>query len=102
LDWLIEAGAAGPTIVKWSFRFSREKNLPFLVGEFATTAAGKTESLGTMSIGIDPVSGQFMSWHFDPDGGYGHGLWLREGKTIGRWILTAYRPMAPRLPASMF
>ena len=31
-----------------------------------------------MKIGLDPASGQFMSWHFDPDGGHGHGVWLRE------------------------
>ena len=60
--------------------FAREKDRPFIVGEFAATAAGKTVPLGTMKIGLDPLSRKFMSWHFDPDGGYGHGVWLREGK----------------------
>ena len=30
-----------------------------------------------MRIGLD-AAGQFQSWHFDPDGGHGHGNWLRE------------------------
>ena len=25
-----------------------------------------------------------MSWHFDQDGGYGHGLWLRERNN---WVI---------------
>jgi uncharacterized protein (TIGR02246 family) len=59
---------------------ARDKDQPFVVAKFEATAAGKAVSLGTMKIGIDPTSGQFMSWHFDPDGGHGHGLWMREGK----------------------
>jgi hypothetical protein len=58
--------------------FSREKDGRFLVGEFTTTAAGKNLPLGTMKIGLDPVSRQFISWHFDPDGGHGQGMWFRE------------------------
>jgi hypothetical protein len=64
--------------------FARDKDHPFVVGSFGATAGGKTASLGTMKIGIDPVSGQFISWHFDPDGGHGHGAWLREGKN---WVV---------------
>jgi uncharacterized protein (TIGR02246 family) len=80
LDWLIGTWRGRANDRDMVISFARDNNLPFLVGEFSTTAGGKSESLGTMKIGIDPVSRQFMSWHFDPDGGYGHGLWLREGK----------------------
>lgn len=60
--------------------FAKDKSGSFLVGEFTATSAGKTTSLGTMRIGLDPASGRFKSWHFDPDGGHGEGTWLREGR----------------------
>lgn len=34
-------------------------------------------------IGRDPNSGQIISWHFDPTGGYGSGKWIKDGQT---WI----------------
>jgi len=84
LDWLIGSWRGQAKDHEMVISFAREKDRPFIVGEFTATAAGKTESLGTMKIGIDPVSGEFMSWHFDHDGGYGHGLWLREGNN---WVV---------------
>ena len=80
LDWLIGTWRGQVKGQDMLISFARERERPFLVGEFTTTAPGKTVSLGTMRIGLDPLSKKFMSWHFDPDGGYGHGLWLREGK----------------------
>jgi uncharacterized protein (TIGR02246 family) len=84
LDWLIGSWRGQSKDHEMVITFARETDRPFIVGEFAATSAGKTVSLGTMKIGVDPVSGQFMSWHFDPDGGNGHGLWLREGN---HWIV---------------
>jgi uncharacterized protein (TIGR02246 family) len=84
LDWLIGSWRGQAKDQEMVISFAREKDSPFLVGKFTATAAGKTVSLGTMRIGVDPVSGRFMSWHFDPDGGYGHGLWLRERK---HWVV---------------
>ena len=80
LDWLIGTWRSQAKDHEMVITFAREKDRPFLTGDFTTTSAGKTVSLGTMKIGLDPISGQFRSWHFDPDGGYGHGVWLREGK----------------------
>jgi hypothetical protein len=80
LDWLIGTWRGKADDAEMAIAFVREKDYPFLVGEFTSTAAGKTVSLGIMKVGLDPVSGQFMSWHFDPDGGHGHGLWVRDGK----------------------
>ena len=87
LDWLIGTSRGPAKGHDMVITFRREKNFPFLVGEFTATAADKTESLGTMKIGVDPASGKFMSWHFDPDGGYGHGFWLSEGK---HWAIDAH------------
>ena len=84
LDWLIGSWRGQAKDGEMVISFAREKDCPFLVGEFTAMAAGKTVPLGTMKIGVDPLSGRFMSWHFDPDGGYGHGLWLRERK---HWVV---------------
>ena len=78
LDFLIGTWRGQAKDHELAISFSREKHSQFIVGEFTATAAGKTVSLGTMKIGLDPASGQFISWHFDPDGGHGHGVWLRE------------------------
>ena len=101
LDWLIGRWRGQAKDHDMVISFSRKKDNPFILGEFTTTTAGKTVSLGTMRIGLDPASGQFISWHFDPDGGHGHGLWLRERN---HWVVDSqeFRPMAPRRPRSTF
>jgi len=91
LDWLIGSWRGQAKDHEMVISFAPEKDRPFIVGEFTATAAGKTVSLGTMKIGVDPVSGQFMSWHFDQDGGYGHGLWLREGNN---WVVDSHGKQA--------
>jgi uncharacterized protein (TIGR02246 family) len=78
LDWLIGTWRGQAKDRELTIAFSREEDGNFLAGKFTATVAGKPVSLGTMKIGIDPVSGQFLSWHFDTDGGHGSGLWLRE------------------------
>ncbi len=39
---------------------------------------------GMQIIGRDPVSGRIVSWFFSADGGYGTGLWQKEGS---RWFI---------------
>ena len=87
LEWLIGTWRGQAKDREMVISFARETNQPFFVGDFTSVAGGKTVPLGTMKIGVDPVSGQFRSWHFDPDGGNGHGLWLREGK---RWVIDSH------------
>jgi uncharacterized protein (TIGR02246 family) len=87
LDWLVGSWRGHVRDGDMVISFTREKDQPFVVGNFGSVAGGKTVSLGTMKIGLDPVSGQLMSWHFDPDGGHGHGAWLREGK---HWVVDSH------------
>ncbi len=87
LDFLLGTWRGQVKGQEMAVSFAREKDRPFIVGEFSTIVAGKTVSLGTMKIGLDPLSKKFMSWHFDPDGGYGHGVWLREGK---HWAIDSH------------
>lgn len=67
--------------------FALDPSGSFVVGEFTASAAGKSTSLGTMRIGIDRVSGRFKSWHFDPDGGHGEGVWIRDGR---HWTIDSH------------
>ncbi len=39
---------------------------------------------GTQIIGRDPMSGQVVSWFFGVDGGYGSGIWQKDGS---RWLI---------------
>jgi uncharacterized protein (TIGR02246 family) len=87
LDWLIGTWRGQGKDHEMVISFAREKDGPFIVGEFTATTAGKKVSLGSMKIGLDPASGQFISWHFDQDGGYGHGLWLRERN---HWVVDSH------------
>jgi uncharacterized protein (TIGR02246 family) len=78
LDFLIGTWRSEAKEHQMTITFSRDKESPFIIGEFAATVGGKSVPLGTIKIGVDPATRQFMSWHFDADGGYGHGVWLRE------------------------
>lgn len=84
LDWLIGSWRGQAKEHELTISFSRDKDGPFLVGEFIANMAGKPVPLGTMKIGTDPASRNFVSWHFDSDGGYGHGVWLRERN---HWVI---------------
>ena len=84
LDWLMGTWRGQAKDQELTISFSREKDGRFIAGEFTATGGGKSVSLGTMKVGIDPASRQFMSWHFDADGGHGHGAWLRERN---HWIV---------------
>ena len=39
---------------------------------------------GTQRIGWDPVTRNIRSWVFDSEGGFGEGVWTREGN---KWIV---------------
>lgn len=86
LDWLIGTWSVKLKDAEVRLSFQREKSRPFIVGQFTRTAKGKTESSGTMKIGLDPQSGQLHSWHFDDDGGHGLARWTRDGHN---WLLDA-------------
>ena len=73
LDWLVGTWRGPAQEHEMVISFTRDKDYPFIVGEFSAVTGGKASSMGTMRIGVDPSSGQFTSWHFDRDGGNGHG-----------------------------
>jgi uncharacterized protein (TIGR02246 family) len=84
LEWLIGTWQSHEKGQELTVSFARDKDLPLLVGEFKSTVDGKSVPLGTMRIGVDAATGEFHSWHFDPDGGFGQGAWLMERN---HWIV---------------
>jgi uncharacterized protein (TIGR02246 family) len=73
-DWVSED--SGPTVnltAKWAL----DKN--FIVQEYSVAGGDSADLRVVQWIGFDPVTGQIKSWTFDSRGGYGEGLWSREG-----------------------
>jgi hypothetical protein len=63
--------------VRWTL------NQAFLVEEYKVKQ-GDTGIEVKQLIGFDPLSGQIKSWTFDSLGGYGEGLWTRDGNS---WVI---------------
>lgn len=80
-DWVDESEDA---LVTTTCRWTDNQN--FLVRDFTIKVEGKPLMSGSQRIGWDPLSGQIRSWVFDSEGGYGSGLWTRDGS---RWIIKA-------------
>ncbi len=84
LDWL--AGnwidAENPVEVEYSNLWDNNKN--FLVQNFTFSVLGQEELKGMQIIGWNPAEKKICSWTFNSDGGYGTGIWSKNGNT---WIV---------------
>jgi uncharacterized protein (TIGR02246 family) len=78
-DWIDESSES---VVHATCRWSADKN--FLLRDFTIHADGKSVMTVTQRIGWDPLSKQIKSWVFDSEGGYGDGLWTRNGE---QWMI---------------
>ncbi|MCA9020829.1 MAG: SgcJ/EcaC family oxidoreductase, partial [Planctomycetaceae bacterium] len=76
LEWLIgtwtteDEGVTLKTVYRW---------LPgkkFIERTFSASAGKKTQQMGVQIIGIDPLSGDIMSWTFNTDGSHAIGIWM--------------------------
>ncbi len=80
-DWVEESDEA---VVTTSVAWADGGN--FLLRSFDVRVKGKPALSGTQRIGWDPLTKQFKSWVFDTQGGYGEGLWMRQGN---QWVIKA-------------
>lgn len=78
-NWIDESSEG---LVKSSYRWDEKRH--FIMGEFTLQVSGQTALSGTQRIGWDPRTRQLRSWVFDSEGGFGEGLWTRQGD---RWIV---------------
>jgi uncharacterized protein (TIGR02246 family) len=81
LQWLVGDWKAEKEGVEVSVRWAL--NQTFLSQDY-TVKKGNTAIEVKQLIGFDPLSGQIKSWTFDSLGGYGEGLWTRDGNS---WVI---------------
>ena len=84
LDWLVGKWTASKDAAKVTLDCDWIANKHFLRAE--VSMQGSTDEMpgGMQIIGRDPDSGQIVSWFFSADGGYGTGIWQKDGS---RWVI---------------
>jgi uncharacterized protein (TIGR02246 family) len=97
LEWMVghwvdkDEEATIETVCQWT------KNRNFLSRSFSVSTAEGVELEGTQVIGWDPAEKVIRSWLFDSDGGFGVGVWSRDGD---RWTIRALQVLPDGRKAS--
>jgi uncharacterized protein (TIGR02246 family) len=86
LDWLVGdwVHQEKDTIITISARLAEKKS--FLIIDQTVKVKGDEVLSLKQIIGWDPLQQQFRSWVFDSAGGFGGGLWTRQGN---EWVVDA-------------
>lgn len=91
-EWVDESeDASVETTVAWT------KNNAFLSYSFKVSTGNVDELEGTQIVGCDPVAKTVRSWMFDSDGGFGEGVWSRDGN---QWVVSFHQILADGRRAS--
>jgi uncharacterized protein (TIGR02246 family) len=93
--WTMTAnGRTVTTTYEW------DDNKVFIRGKFTVQEGAKVMESGTQVLGKDNADGGIRSWVFQSDGGFGGGLWARDGK---KWTVDFYgvTPDGKRLTATV-
>lgn len=80
LEWLIGTWQMTNKDREVTTTYEWDENKTFIRGQFSIKEGNKVVESGTQKIGKDNAEGQIHSWVFQTDGGFGDGLWTREGK----------------------
>ena len=87
LEWLIGEWAddvKDGEMANISFAWTENQN--FIVSYFHTTLKNAILAAGTQWIGWDPTAKTVRSWMFESHGGFGGGVWTKDGNT---WTIKA-------------
>jgi len=87
LEWAIGEWAdesQGGALVQSSCTWSENRN--FIIRSFTTSVGGNVLISGTQWLGWDPIKKEIRSWRFDSNGGFGEGVWTRDGD---KWTVKA-------------
>ena len=85
LDWMVGQWVDRGDDVTIETKVSWTANRAFLVRTFRVKTKDADAALeGTQVIGWDPVQRRIRSWTFDSAGGFGQGIWFRDGN---RWVV---------------
>ena len=84
LEWLLGTWHVATKDREVTTTYEWDENKVFIRGKFAVKEGGKVVAAGTQVIGKDNDAGAIHSWVFQTDGGFGDGLWTRDGK---KWTI---------------
>lgn len=87
LDWLIGAWHVADKGREVTTAYEWNENKTFIRGKYTVKEGDKVVESGTQMIGKDNAAGALHSWVFQSDGGFGDGLWTRDGK---KWSVNFY------------
>jgi uncharacterized protein (TIGR02246 family) len=90
LEWLIGTWQAATKDREVTTTYEWDENKAFIRGKFAVKEGDKVIESGTQMIGKDNADGVVRSWTFQSDGGFGGGVWAREGK---KWTVDVHGVM---------
>jgi uncharacterized protein (TIGR02246 family) len=87
LDWLIGTWQAASKDRELTTVYEWDENKVFIRGKYTVKEGDKVVEAGTQIIGRDNFEGAIRSWVFQSDGGFGGGVWTREGR---KWSVDVY------------
>jgi uncharacterized protein (TIGR02246 family) len=80
LEWLIGTWRMDTKDRDATTTYEWDENKTFIRGKYTVKQGGKLAESGMQMFGKDNAEGGIRSWVFQSDGGFGDGLWTREGK----------------------
>jgi uncharacterized protein (TIGR02246 family) len=87
LQWLIGTWNAVSDEREVTIAYAWDENKTFIHGTFVVKEHQAVIESGTEIIGKDPAAGGIRSWIFQSDGGFGAGVWSRDGPN---WSIDAH------------
>jgi uncharacterized protein (TIGR02246 family) len=87
LEWLIGTWQAATKDREVTTTYEWDENKAFLRGKYTVKEGSKVVESGMQMIGKDNAEGVIRSWVFQSDGGFGGGVWTRDGK---KWSVDVY------------
>jgi len=87
LDWLIGTWHVAAKDREVTTVYEWDEKKVFIRGKYTVKEKDKVLESGTQMIGKDNAAGAIHSWVFQSDGGFGDGLWTREGN---KWSVDFY------------
>jgi uncharacterized protein (TIGR02246 family) len=100
LEWLVGTWHMDTKDRDVTTTYEWDDNKAFIRGKYAVKQGGKVTESGTQMFGKDNADGGIRSWVFQSDGGFGDGLWTRDGK---KWTVDfeGVTPEGKKLAASV-
>jgi uncharacterized protein (TIGR02246 family) len=80
LEWLIGTWRMDTKDRDVTTTYEWDENKAFIRGKFTIKEGDKVVASGMQILGVDHAEGGIRSWVFQSDGGFGDGLWSRDGK----------------------